>query len=220
MIKFNKNLRLGMIAHKRSLTSLGKFLRWGMNKWMRRIVKNMDVPFKEVWGNHDGIVVNSLEKGICIGEALGKGSIMTPISHWEKDANRGKSEIRIYEVISDDPKEVGRQAALNWVNNVSGTDYNYKGYFRLLIKSMFFDWSNSRLPFLKVIGEKAAGSEWDNWCTQGVDRSFDFHPPDIDIFQTENATPMTTEQVAGVLPRKTGKETTLRDVTEWVIDRT
>jgi len=200
-------LRLGQLVHRRSHTKVGSFLRWGMNKWIKRICKELKCPVEEVWGNHDGIITQRrIDNRWGVGEATKSGSVVTLLEEYERDMNDGTCEVRIFEPVDGLGNGVGANASMNWHLEVKGTPYDYMAYFRLMIKSLFFDvWS------------KAAGWEWANWCTEGMDRSFRPNPPGIDLYQTRNPTPLTSEQVAGILPMKPGKVVTLKEVTVQVI---
>ncbi len=212
------NIECGDILHVRSNTPSGRFLRWGMNKWAKRICKQLDVPRQEVWGNHDGIIVAHPATGeLGVGEALTKGSVFTPLTKYERSMAKNKHECRVFRAGELTPT-MRRAASHNWWAYVKGTGYDFAAYGRLMLKSLFMDWEYSDCHVLRDIGERAAGHEWDNWCTQGVGNCYaKYAPPEYDVFQTRNPTPMTVEQVVGDLPKRPGKLITLVNITSDVL---
>ena len=217
-------LRPGDVWHVKSHGKTGRFLRsyrWGMNKWMKRLCKKNGWDFVEVWGNHDGLVIprSSSKYGFLIGEALSRGSVLTPLEDYIEAMEQGFKEVRVYRPLSAivAPDEA-IWASHNWMNHIKGSGYNWLAFPRLLIKSMFMDWADSKYAILRKIGNSRAGVEWDNWCTEGDARAYsDYSPPRKDLWQTKNPTPMTTEQVAGDLPHKIGKKVTLENITDSII---
>ena len=196
----------------RSNSRLGRMIRWALNKWLKRICETLGVPVVEVWGNHDGITVKVNSK-MFVGEATPRGSILTPVEEYERLMDLGKCEVKIYEVIGASPADE-KNAAMYWILNVKGRPYNWMAYPRLLWKSMFFDLSYSKIEWLKKIGDKVAGWEWADWCTEGFQNAWMFIK---NVLQTGNPTPLTVEQIAGEVPRRAGKVTMLRDVTDIFI---
>jgi len=156
-----------------------------------------------------------------IGEALPIGNVITPRSIYEREMNRGKIKVKIYRVVGVSEHDM-LWANYNWVMKIKGRPYNFMGYPRLMIKSLFFDWSdikptNKIKQLMKWIGDSSAGWEWAEWCTEGIDHAYRKWKPFIDIFQTENATPLTGDQVAGICPRKPGKKIMLEEVPDAII---
>jgi len=220
MKQFNRDvIKPGMILHVRTNTLIGSLLRYAMNKWVKRICKKLNKPEVEIEGNHDaefviGLTFSALRIGECL---MMSGGVLTSLFEYERRMNSGKVKCWVYEVIGASEQD-GIRASYNWLSKVWHTGYNYTAYPRLFIKSFFSDWEDSSIAWKRKIGEKAAGSEWDNWCTEGDQRSWIKFPPGIDVWQTNNPTPMTTEQVAGRIPMKAGKKITLRLVKNAIID--
>lgn len=209
MHRFSAQLREGMNVHVRHNSRLGRMIRWALNKWLKRICEDLGVPVVQVWGNHDGITVK-VNGRMFIGEATPRGNILTPVEDYERLLDLGKIEVRIYEVIGATLAD-GKNAAMFWILNVKGRPYNFMAYPRLLCKSLFFDLSYSKIKWLKKIGDKAAGWEWADWCTEGFQKAW---VRIKDVLQTGNPTPLTVEQVANEVPRRISKLTMLRQVTE------
>jgi len=176
---------------------------------VRRLCEKHGIETRKIWGNHDGIFIKSGSQWY-IGEALGSGNKMTPISAYEKSISTGKEEMKIYRVIPndeyDDAEEIGEQAADNWLAHIHGRGYDYRGLFYLWIKSIF--------PFVKRMREW----EFADWCTEGGNSAFrDWAPPLFNLLQTKYPTPMTVEQCAGELPHKPEKRITLTEVTSQIL---
>ena len=219
MRKFNRDVvQPGMLLYVKSNTIVGFLLRAAMNKWAKRICESLDKPKVKVKGNHDAMFTRALTTSLRIGECLLlRGGVLSPLSKYELLMDSGAVECWVYEVI-DSTEHDGIWASYNWISDVWGTGYNYMAYPRLLIKSLFSDWADSKIAWKRKIGVKAAGYEWDNWCSEGNGRAWRKAPPGINYYQTNNPTPMTTMQVAGEIPMKAGKGVTLRLVKDAIID--
>lgn len=212
-------LHAGDIWHVRSLTMVGFLIRWALSKWSKRLAEKYDQKFSPVWGNHDGLVIVHSSRAICIGEALTKGNVETTLGNYEKQMNKNKCRVRVYRPMGATLHDE-IWVSYNWLNKVKGAPYNFLAYPRLIWKSLISDWSNSRFVWMRNIGNKVAGQEWKHWCTEGAAFAWDsFGMPNKDVFQTENSTPMTVEQIAGEVPRKPEKRISLANVTELVIER-
>jgi len=220
IINLVKELRVGRILSVQRYSFLSRKIRASLTFYIRRLARlagDPDWHKWEVWSSHQGLIVqdaSSAEWGVA--ESIPKGAVVTPWSAYERDIRSGACKVRVYEVM-DAPSTAGVQAQSNWYATVKGHVYDWLAYFRLLIKNLLIDFSdinpsNKFKQWLKWFGDKAAGWEWANWCTEGVGESYIDDPPKIDIYQTKNPTPATHEQVAGELPRKAGKKTTLRRI--------
>ena len=219
MKKFNLDvIKPGMMLHVKTRNVIGYLLRYAMNKWAKRICESLGVPIVKVKGNHDALFIRSLTTSLSLGECLMfSGGVLSPLSKYEQLMDSGDAECWVYEVIEGTEHD-GIWASYNWISTVWHTGYNYSAYPRLLIKSLFSDWSESKVAWKRRIGDKAAGWEWDNWCSEGNGRAWRKSPPGINYYQTNNPTPMTTMQVAGEIPMKAGKRITLRLVKDAIID--
>ena len=218
MKKFNLDvIKPGMKLHIKTNTPIGWLLRISMNKWAKRICKSLGKPVVKVKGNHDAMFIRSLTTSFSIGECLMfKGGVLTALAEYEQRMNNGYCECWVYEVI-DSTEHDGIWASYNWISMVFGTGYDFVAYPRLIIKSLFADWEDSSIEWMRKLGERAAGWEWANWCSEGNHRAWYKSPPGINVYQTNNPTPMTTEQVAGEIPMKAGKQITLRLVPDAII---
>jgi len=152
------------------------------------------------------------QSSIAIGEQLPLGSTVTTLEAYERKIAAGKIRVRVYEVIGARCHDE-LHATKNWWLHCKGRRYDWFAYPRLLFKAVVMDFTESRIPILRAIGETVAGFEWRGWCTQDVAESYQIDPPALDIYQTANPTPLTQQQVAGEAPMKPGKRVTLRDVT-------
>jgi len=188
--------------------------------WQRRICHELGVPFViDPWGCHDGLIVQSLQDGgLYVGESLAsKGSVMTPLESYCAKINNCTRKVRLFEIIgitTSQELDISRE----WQIKVKGRPYNYLAFADLAYKSFCADWSeivptNWYERIMKRIGDHAAGVHWADWCTEGVRDACEILKPDIDIFQYSNPTPLTTEHVAGLLPRKLEMKTTLSELT-------
>ncbi len=226
-ITFNRDvIKPGMILLVQSNGRFGKLLRGIFNHWIKRLCEEYDLEFEEAFSSHTAEFVNpkvAETVGMAIGESLVKGgSVYTSIDEYERRMSKGEIEVKVCRVkgISDHDQ---MWAAYNWAMNIYGRPYNYMGFPRLLIKALLFDWSdiepkNTLQRAMKRIGDKAAGWEWAEWCTEGVDYSYRKWKPWINIFQTKNSTPLSGDQAAGLCPRKPGKKITLEIVEDAIIE--
>jgi hypothetical protein len=209
-------LRPGLIVHVRTYTPMGSLIRWALTKWIRRIARAQNIPNPdrlEVWASHDGLIVRNLITGaLAIGEAeMVGGAQITSAEKYAARIRSGKCSVRLFEVVGVSPLQAA-QASAQWYTGEQGHAYNWLGFPRLLVKALLFDLSDSSWKWLRRLGDKAAGWKWADWCTQGVADSWRADPPALDPWQTANPTPLTTEQVAGLLPRKPGKRLTLSEL--------
>lgn len=215
--KFRRDrLCSGMWVHVRSNWWLGRGIRFALNKWEGRVCRKLGVPFKEVWGNHDGLIIldNVPHTGAPagIGEALGKGSVITPLDQYEKDMASGHLEVRVFEPVPRTPEENVREtmwrAACNWENDVNDHPYDYWAYIGLICQAL--------------LGIDVSTADRQHfWCTEGAMDGYDPTPPgppDYDLLQDDTPTPMHVEQVADLIPRPAGRTVTLREVTESVLE--
>jgi len=212
MKRFSPYLREGLNVHVRSNSRIGRMVRWSLNKWLKRICETLGVPIVKVWGNHDGITVK-VNGRMFVGEATPRGNVLTSVEEYERRMELGKIDVKIYEVVGANLADE-KNAAMYWILNIKGRPYNWMAYPRLLWKSMFFDLSYSKVKRLKKIGDKVAGWEWADWCTEGFQKAW---VRIKDVLQTGNPTPLTVEQIADEVPRRAGKVTMLREVTEIFI---
>ena len=209
MWRFDRTeLRPGDWLHVRGTSFVARFIRRGLNRMVRRLCEQHGIEKREIWGNHDGLLIPKTSQAIWhVGEALGTGNQLTPLTAYEKSINDGKEQVRVYRCV-DNSGHHGIHAAANWMVHIKGRPYDYRGLFNLWIKSMF--------PFVKRVREW----EWANWCTEGCGAAYrEYNPPALDIMQTRHPTPMTVEQCAGELPHKDGKRITLMDVTDQVLKK-
>jgi len=214
-----KELQVGRILSVQSYGTTAKKVRSSLTTYIQRYARQSGDPEWQkwkVWSNHQGLVVRDTATGqLGIAESTPeRGAAITPWVDYERDIRSGKYKVRVYEVLGAS-STAGAQAQSNWIAKVKGTFYDYLAYIRLTIKTLFIDLSdisptNWFTSWLKSIGDRAAGWKWANWCTEGVGKAYVMDPPGIDIYQTPNPTPATHEQVAGELPRKPEKKTTLR----------
>ena len=205
----------GMGIHVRSTSWIGRNIRWALTKMQKRLCKRRGLPFdpaKPVWGNHNGIMIFR-RSGWYIGEALPRGSTLTPIESYEAEIEAGTAEVRFFYPLNAGDKE-GVSASAYWLVHVCGTPYDYAAYPRLIVKSLVMDWEHSSIPLLRWIGAKSCGWEWANWCTEGWWRAW--MGCGLDPLQTKNPTPLTIEHRIGWLPQYPGNEVTLADWTEKV----
>ena len=208
-----------MGIHVQSDTFIGKAIRWALTKMQKRLCELNNLPFdpeKLVWGNHDGIVIYR-RSGWYIGEALAGGSVFTRLEKYEKDIAAGKCKVAFYY-----PKNAGINEGLSasayWMLHVFGTPYDYFAYPRLMVKAFLFDWEHSSIPLFQWIGNKSAGWEWANWCTEGWSRAW--LGCGLDPLQTNNPTPLTVEHRLGWLPQHPAEQITLDDRTNDVCSTT
>jgi hypothetical protein len=197
-------LRPGLILHQRGTSWFARLIRVALNRFMRKFCERNQIPAARVWGNHDGIFIKRGE-GWFIGEALGRGNVLTPIEVYEASVSAGKEEIRVFEVVGASVME-GILAQQHWINDVCGTPYDYRAILCLGLKALFLD-----------LSDRVAHSKVKNFCTEGVQRAWDKVTP---VFQCAHAIPLTVEQVAGLLPRKPEIKTTVREITSEVIVET
>ena len=80
-------------------------------------------------------------------------------------------------------QEMGRAAEEWWMDNVNGTRYDFLAYPRLMWKAYVGDWWG-----------KAAGLEWNYWCSEGVRSAYAKTCPAMDVWGKSNPTPKTTEK--------------------------
>lgn len=197
--------RDGDILHVRSNSALGKMIRWALNKWLKRLCQQQmhPVPKCGVWGNHDGLIVRNPDTGmLMVCESMPGGTQLTELSDYVLDVQAGKCHVRILRPLPEvATAEECSQAAQNCLTNELGKPYDYAAYPRLLFKAVVGDWVQT-----------VAGWKWADWCTQEVQQSYMAVPPEVDLFQTLNPTPMTVEQMAGWVPAKFGKRITLAEV--------
>jgi len=194
-------LRPGLILHQRGTSRFARLIRWALDRFMRKFCERNHIPVVKVWGNHDGIFIKQGERWY-IGEALGRGNVLTPIEEYEASVSAGKEEIRIFEVIGASVME-GILAQGNWLNHVKGARYDYWAIICLGLKALFLD-----------ISDRVAHSKVRRFCTESVAESWERVRT---VFQCRHALPLTVEQVAGLLPRKPEIVTTLREITGSVI---
>lgn len=201
--RFLELLAPGRVIHVRSGTRFGRLIRSALTRWERRLCQERGLPDPgPVWGNHDALGVQDPETGaLGVGEsAPRKGARMTSAFRYAEDIDAGRLQVVVLEPIDSTPRQ--RQEANDaWWNYEKGKPYNYLAFPRLLFKSLVGDFFPS-----------VAGWEWADWCTQAAANSYRGVPPGLDLFQTANPTPLTTEQVAGWLPMKPGKHVTLKIV--------
>lgn len=197
-------LHSGLWFHVRSNWWLGRGIRYALNKWERRVCNKLQVPFKECWGNHDGILIGPDVPHIgdpwCIGEALSQGSILTSLSKYERDIASGKIAVRVFEVATWPANQW--RAAAEWTINVDDHGYDYWAYAGLIAKA-----------FLNI--DVATGEREHFWCTEGVQAAY--LAMKIDVLQDKTPTPLQVEQVAGLVPRPEGRTQTLREVTDEIM---
>jgi len=199
MIKFDySKMSAGMVLHVRSYTLFGKLIRKALN---------VQHPVPRCWGNHDGMIIEA-NGSFYSGDSAPIFARMTPISQYERDINIGKCECRIYALKCPyNTSLFGRQAAESWVNDICSTPYDFTAFGRLLWKAVIGDFSNSKNKYLKAFGDRACGTQWANWCTEGVAKSFD-SVTGGSIYGSPNPTPYTTEKRVGKV---------FEDVTDSVI---
>lgn len=173
-------LQPGIILHARSYGLVSRAIRAGLTRGIR-----MQIPSANpVWGNHDGLLV-PLSGGWYVGESVCPKARLTPISEYERRANAGECEIRLYFPGEASPI-LGQAAADCWLRRVYGTWYDFMAYPRLLFKNIVYDWLDTEI-----------GWEWANWCTEGVSEAW--HAPfgDYRVLGKKQATPLTVEKRAG-----------------------
>jgi hypothetical protein len=205
-----------MWVHVRSNWWLGRGIRYALNKWERRVCRKLGVPFVEVWGNHDGLIMTpsvphaGADWGVA--EALAQGEVVTPLDQYEKDLESGHLEVRVFEVIprteTENIREIMWRAAVNWETDCSSHPYDYWAYVGLILKAIFdIDVSTANREHF--------------WCTEGCQDSFHPNPPkapDYDVLQDGTPTPMHVEQVADLIPRPNGRARTLQEITDEVME--
>jgi hypothetical protein len=202
-IAFNREaLRPGLILHQRGTSWFARLIRLALDRFMRKFCERNQIPVARVWGNHDGIFIKRGEHWF-IGEALGRGNVLTPIEVYEASVSAGKEEIRVFEVVGASVME-GILAQQHWINDVCGTPYDYRAILCLGLKAVFLD-----------LSDRVAHSKVKHFCTEGI--AAGAWDKVRRVFQCAHAIPLTVEQVAGLLPRKPDIKTTLREVTESVI---
>jgi len=200
-----------MIAHVRSYGVMGRLIRWALTHWQERECRAHGWPEEEVWGNHDGLVCH----GCDVGEAAPGGVSITPVETYIKQMRRGEIQVRLFEPIPPNITHM-MQAQDNLLRYYIGSPYDYLAFGRLLYKSLVMDWSDIKPTtwlerWKKRFGDHAAGMKWANWCTEVCAESYLSFHPFLNLWGTANPTPMTTEQVAGII--KSDKVVTLREVT-------
>lgn len=192
----------GMIIHSCRPSGTGsRLILWALNQWETRLCREYGLPKARVRGSHDAMVIlHPVLKRLVVGESLaGHGAVLTPIEDYVAAIRTGVVEAWLFEVdgaTADD----GIKAGNAFCNYVLDTPYDYMAYPRLLCKAILGD----RWP-------KVAGWEWAHWCTEGLAAAWG--RAGFDPWQTINPTPLTTEHVAGWVPRKPGKAVTLKVVT-------
>lgn len=188
-IDYNK-LEVGMIWHVRTDTTFGKLI--------RKVLKG-------VFGNHDGLTAK-INDDWFIEESVPFFATLTPINDYIKKIDSGNYQVRIYRV-KDATKEKKNKAVEYWLKNIYKTFYDFFAMPRLLWKADIFDLSNSKITWLKKLGDKACGFEWSNWCTEGCATAW-LKGANFDVWKKTNPTPLTTEKRVG---------DTLEDVTQEII---
>ena len=131
---FNKSaLRNGDWLHVRGTSLVSNFIRRGQNRMLRRICQGLDVPIVKVWGNHDGLIFYSTSREEwVVGEAIGRGSVVTSLRVYEKSMAAGKEQVRIYRAI-DLTEHDAKLVCGNWRAHVLGRPYDFRGIFNLWV---------------------------------------------------------------------------------------
>lgn len=186
----------GMWWHTRRKAAFPKMIRKALNA---------KKPNPRCWGSHDALVIKVCDEWF-IGDVSPIFARLTPLQDYLDEMNKGIVEVRCYWP-TNAVREHGSNAAIYWVTQVQGTVYDFAAFPRLLAKATLGDWSESKIPWIRKIGDTACGLEWANWCTEGNARSWS-KGARLDILQKSNPTPFTTE-------KRVGK--TLTDVTADVI---
>lgn len=219
MIRFRRSqLTPALWLHFRGTGKFSRLIRWAQKKMYKRHCKRHHIDTDKIpWGNHDGRLIRyrgSLN-WFC-GESLAKlGAVRTPIEEIERQMNAGTLECRVYEVVGM-TNEQGDEVCQDWIDYIEGKPYDYWAYPRLITKALLMNWEEWPWPF-SYFGKKAAGSKWDDWCTESANDAGRIRPPRITIIYSDNPIPLHVEEVAGELPCDPPRKITLHDITYRVI---
>lgn len=215
-------LQAGDWVHVRSTSWLGNAIRRAQDHMLRHKY-GADCP--PVWGNHDGMFlppqfVDGKDWGI--GEALGKGSVITPIADYEKEMASGKTEVHVYRVVvAQANPEYGMRACRSWLAGPYKEGYDYVGI--LLYAWASYGWQWLGLGNMALwLWTHSWCSRAVRWCTEAVnDAWLAAEAPyvgAVDVCQNDKeAAPFNVEQSAGQLPRPRGMKSMVVEITADVV---
>ena len=168
-------MRPGDIVHRRSYSTIGWAIRNALGNGC--------------WGNHDALWIPRLNYDY-IGDAQPPRAVLTEISDYESDMDRGRCECRVYRPAGATPID-GIAAGNWWRQNVLGIWYDLSAFPDMLYRSSRF----GRLLVKALWGDRWPEQwEWAWYCTEGISRAWQV-AGGIDIYGAKlQPTPLTTEK--------------------------
>ena len=187
---------VGHVRHMHWWPPISGMIHFALNKWHRSWCRRHIKQYKEVLGTHDFIVVpckeSKYDRGA--GESLAaKGTVITPWEVYLERIKSGECEVWIFDTGFTWPERC--KCVEWWGTNCLGKSYDWRAIKNLLLKIMFSSFS-----------DKLKDGKFAFFCTESVQRTLEQVK---NVYQCKHATPMHTEQVAGMLSRKDGTYTSL-----------
>lgn len=156
------------------------------------------------WASHDAIAIYI--NGVWyVGDAESPFAHLTPLEVYEQELLE-RNNVQVAWVCDATPQQ-GVAAANYWLQHVQGSPYDWFAFPRLLLKEKLLDFSESKVKWIKWLGDRYCGFTWAHWCTEGVAEAWK-KGAGIDAWHNPNPTPYTTQKRIGH---------TLEDVTAQVI---
>ena len=173
------NEEVGFIIHRRGKGPASNMIREALSiRLSNEDFQNL--PFKTVWGSHDGLVLPWFNAPPKIGDAEFGGCEMHDLTWYEDQLDKAAFQIKIFRPVAWTPDK-GEAAGEYWIQEINNTPYGVLFFPRIILRCVFgehFEWAHNLR---------------EHFCTQGVMEAWRDGAHE-DIYENNLPTPLHTEK--------------------------